>query len=160
MRQELMFLPALVVLLVFTWQGCSQNDLRRPGYDRVQGDWPAKTNAVVQNQTPKSNRPDKVVLKQSGVISWYGQEFAGRKTASGEIYDPEAMTAAHPNLPFGTRLKVTLKSSGKSVVVKVNDRGPFVAGRVLDLSQASAQKIGLAGVGEAEFENLGLESKE
>lgn len=80
----------------------------------------------------------------SGYSSWYGNEFHGRPTASGEVYDQYAFTCAHRTLPFGTWLRVTFK--GRSVVVKVNDRGPFVEGRILDLSRGAAEAIGLSGV--------------
>lgn len=81
--------------------------------------------------------------------SWYGPKYDGRPTASGEIYDMNGLTAAHRSLPFGTRLRVTYPSTGKSVVVKVNDRGPFVRGRELDLSYGAAQAIGLVQAGVA-----------
>ena len=70
---------------------------------------------------------------QTGMISFYGRKFHGRKTASGARFDKHALTAAHRTLPFGTRLKVTNLSNGKSVIVTVNDRGPFAHGRILDL---------------------------
>ncbi|EXL01395.1 lipoprotein [Aquamicrobium defluvii] len=76
---------------------------------------------------------------QCGRASWYALHS---KTASGERMNPAALTAAHRTLPFGTRLKVTNKKNGKSVVVRINDRGPFVKGRVLDLSKAAANKLG------------------
>jgi len=78
-----------------------------------------------------------------GVASWYGQEFAGRTTANGEIFDPLLLTAAHRTLPFGTLLRVTNVKNGLSVIVRVNDRGPFHARRVLDLSEAAAREVGL-----------------
>lgn len=77
------------------------------------------------------------------VASWYGPKFHGRPTASGEVYDMNGLTAAHRSLPFGTRLRVTLPASGRSVVVEVNDRGPFIRGRDLDLSYGAARAIGL-----------------
>ncbi|RMG71338.1 MAG: septal ring lytic transglycosylase RlpA family protein [Nitrospirae bacterium] len=77
------------------------------------------------------------------VASWYGPKFHGRKTASGEVFDMYRLTAAHKSLPFGTRLRVTNPENGKSVVVKINDRGPFVRGRDLDLSYGAARRIGL-----------------
>ncbi len=80
-----------------------------------------------------------------GVASWYGARFAGRKTASGERFDPGEMTAAHRTLPFGSRVRVT--HGGKSVVVRINDRGPFHGGRVIDLSKAAADELGLVGAG-------------
>lgn len=75
--------------------------------------------------------------------SWYGPGFHGRKTANGEKYNMHAYTAAHRYLPFGTKLKVTCTTTGKSVIVRVNDRGPFHGNRALDLSKAAAQSIGL-----------------
>lgn len=86
-------------------------------------------------------------FKQSGRASWYGGKFHGRKTASGERFNMHSMTAAHRSLPFNTYLKVTNKNNGKSVVVKVNDRGPFHGNRVLDLSYGAAKKIGLVNRG-------------
>ena len=85
----------------------------------------------------------------TGVASWYGPGFQGRRTASGERFNMHKFTCAHKSLPFGTELEVTHLSNGKSVAVRVNDRGPFVRGRVLDLSYAAAQKIGLVGSGHA-----------
>lgn len=79
--------------------------------------------------------------------SWYGSEFHGRPTASGEIFNMHAMTAAHKELPFGTRLRVTNPDNNKAVVVTVNDRGPFVRGRDLDLSYRAAKEIGLTAKG-------------
>jgi rare lipoprotein A len=79
------------------------------------------------------------------VSSWYGPGFEGATTASGAAFDPSGFTAAHPTLPFGTRLLVTYE--GRQVVVTVTDRGPFVAGRGLDLSQAAAEEIGLTAAG-------------
>ncbi len=83
----------------------------------------------------------------TGLASWYGQPFHGRRTASGEIFNMNELTAAHKTFRFGTRLEVTLLSTGKSVIVRVNDRGPFVENRILDLSQAAAREIGLMSVG-------------
>ncbi len=80
---------------------------------------------------------------ESGLASWYGRPFHGRLTASGEVYDMEAMTAAHKTLPFGTELRVLCLETGASVVVRINDRGPFVAGRIIDLSAAAARQLGL-----------------
>ncbi len=86
-------------------------------------------------------------LESEGRASWYGAEFAGRRTANGEIYDPSQMTAAHKTLPFGTFVRVTNPSSGQSVVVRINDRGPFKPGRILDLSRGAAEQIGMVGAG-------------
>jgi rare lipoprotein A len=80
---------------------------------------------------------------QRGVATWYGPGFAGRRTASGERFNPQAMTAAHRTLPFGTRVTVTNERTGRSVVVRINDRGPFGHGRVIDLSKGSAAALGI-----------------
>lgn len=85
-------------------------------------------------------RPDNV---NYFVCSYYGEKFHGKQTSNGEIYDMNKLTCAHKTLPFGTRLRITNEDNGKSVVVRVNDRGPFVKGRDLDLSKAAAEKIGL-----------------
>jgi rare lipoprotein A len=85
---------------------------------------------------------------ESGIASVYGHRdgYAGKKTASGERMNPAALTAAHRTLPFGTRVRVTNKKNGRSVVVRISDRGPFVRGRVIDLSPAAARAIGFAGL--------------
>ena len=91
---------------------------------------------------------------QSGTASWYGPGFHGRLTANGERFNTNDMTAAHKTLPFGTRLKVTNARTGKSVVVRINDRGPYAHGRVIDLSKASAQSIGVDGVAQVTLAKL------
>jgi rare lipoprotein A len=78
-----------------------------------------------------------------GIASYYGDSFHGKKTASGEVFDQGKLTCAHRELPFGTRLKVTNLQNRKSVVVRVNDRGPWVSGRIIDLSYAAAKRIGM-----------------
>ncbi len=82
-----------------------------------------------------------------GLASYYAEEFHGRKTASGEIYNMWDFSCAHKKLPFGTELKVTNLENNKSILVRVNDRGPFVKGRIIDLSYAAAKKIGMLGQG-------------
>ncbi|VVT12659.1 Endolytic peptidoglycan transglycosylase RlpA [Erythrobacter sp. EC-HK427] len=79
----------------------------------------------------------------SGVASYYGRQFHGRRTANGETFDMNALTAAHRTLPFGSRVRVTNTGNGRSVIVRINDRGPFTRGRTIDLSQAAATEIGL-----------------
>ena len=87
-------------------------------------------------------------LAQSGIASVYGSGdgYAWKKTASGERMNPSAMTAAHRTLPFGSRVKVTNRNNGRSIVVRISDRGPFVRGRVIDVSPAAAQALGFAGL--------------
>ncbi len=91
---------------------------------------------------------------QSGHASWYGPGFHRRKTASGETFNTNDLTAAHRTLPFGTKVKVVNKKTGKSVVVRINDRGPYAHGRVIDLSKASAQAIGISGVASVSLAQL------
>jgi len=88
-----------------------------------------------------------ILLTAQGAASYYGRELQGRKTASGEVFDMNAMTAAHRTLPFGTVVRVTNLANGKSVKVRINDRGPFVAGRDIDLSYAAAKAIDLISSG-------------
>jgi len=89
---------------------------------------------------------------QRGVASWYGKRFHGQKTASGERYDMYAMTAAHPILPIPSYARVTSLRTGKQVIVRINDRGPFHSDRVIDLSYAAAYRLGLIGSGSGEVE--------
>jgi rare lipoprotein A len=88
-------------------------------------------------------------FREVGIASWYGPGFAGRRTANGEVFDPSLLTAAHRTLPFGTRLMVTNLDTGASVEVRINDRGPFKADRVIDLSRGAAERIGLVRSGVA-----------
>ena len=88
----------------------------------------------------------------SGVASYYGKRFHGRRTASGERFDMNGYTAAHRTLPFGSRVSVTNPRTGKSVVVRINDRGPFHGGRTIDLSRAAAEEIGIVNRGHGEVE--------
>ena len=165
-------LPLVLVLLVV----CVGPAKSRPGYDPDQGnhDGPG---AVPPKQTEASQAPRAAFSSRSasaeparekhrasatqgavevGRISFYGARFHGQRTASGERFDQHALTAAHPTLPFGTRLRVTNLANGKSVVVRVNDRGPFTKNRILDVSRAAAQQLGMidAGVVRARVEVL------
>ena len=91
---------------------------------------------------------------QIGIASWYGGHFQGRTTAAGEAYDMNQLTCAHPTLPMGTWLRVTNLHNRKTTYVRVNDRGPVVDGRIVDLSYAAAQVIGLSGVGKVKIEQV------
>jgi rare lipoprotein A len=86
---------------------------------------------------------------EEGVASWYGEEFHGRKTSNGEIYDMHAATAAHKTLPMNVYVRVTNRANGRQSVVRINDRGPFVRGRIIDLSYAAARELGVVGPGTA-----------
>lgn len=113
------------------------------GWDSIKGEITIETNTGDVKSVPLI----KVAYSQTGVASWYGREFAGRPTSSGEVFDPNDYTAAHRELPFGTYVKVTFLKTGKSILVRINDRGPHKDERVIDLSQAAAEAIGLKGYG-------------
>jgi len=106
--------------------------------------------AACVTTAPPQPKPAEIL---QGVASWYGEEFAGRTTANGEIFDPLQLTAAHRTMPFGTVLDITNPKTKQTVRVRVNDRGPYIGGRIIDLSYAAAQKIGLIepGVGEVQI---------
>jgi rare lipoprotein A (peptidoglycan hydrolase) len=110
------------------------------------------TVACSVNRRPNDGAPSFGRPLESGVASWYGPGFHGRRTANGERYNMDDLTAAHPTLPFGTRLMVRNIRTGQSVIVRVNDRGPFAKSRILDLSRAAARKVGVYGPGTARVE--------
>jgi rare lipoprotein A len=93
-----------------------------------------------------------VPFRQRGMASWYGKRYHGQKTSSGETYDMYQMTAAHPTLPIPSYARVTNVANGKSVVVRINDRGPFKSDRVIDLSYVAAYKLGYIQAGQAQVE--------
>jgi len=97
---------------------------------------------------------------QVGIASWYGNHFQGRKTADGEKFDMNQMTCAHPTLPMGTWLRVTNLKNRHSTFVRVNDRGPVIEGRIVDLSAAAARVLGLSGVGRVKLEAVRQEDPE
>ncbi|MBQ3721873.1 MAG: septal ring lytic transglycosylase RlpA family protein [Fibrobacter sp.] len=131
----------LLVCLAVLLSGCAAGNAKiasRKGYVR----FPEKQYA--------SGEKAEIGLKIKGEASYYGPGFHGKQTASGEIFDQDDFTCAHKSLPFGTKLKVVRVDNGSSVVVRVNDRGPYVDGRILDLSVAAGKQIGLDKVGHAE----------
>jgi rare lipoprotein A len=109
---------------------------------------------------PITNGPDASNFEQKGRASWYGRMFHGRKTASGEKFNMNAMTAAHRTLPLASWVRVTNESNHKSVVVKINDRGPYVKGRVIDLSYAAAARLGMRSDGTQKVTIEGLSQQE
>jgi rare lipoprotein A len=127
-RRFLPFRLALICIVGLFWVSCGGREVVRPS--------PA--------------------YQQAGLASYYARSLNGRQTASGEIYDENALTAAHPRLLFGTRLRVTHVQNGRTVDVRVNDRGPFVKGRIIDLSYAAARKLGMlkSGVVRVKIESL------
>ena len=139
----------LIVLFVF---GCASNRI----YQTAGGSKLGKRNYGTHAKKLKADELTKGKIVYM-MTSYYGKKFQGKRTSSGEIFDMNKLTCAHKTLPFGTRLKVINESNGKSVVVRVNDRGPFVAGRDLDLSFAAARKIGLIGIGVKKLKVIILE---
>lgn len=95
-----------------------------------------------------------VPLREVGLASWYGHPFHGRRTANGEVYDMNAMTAAHKTMPLPSFARVRNLSNGREIVVRVNDRGPFYPGRVIDLSRAAARKLRISGLAKVEIERI------
>jgi rare lipoprotein A len=126
----------------------------------------SKITHIPQTSKSKSGNPSSYVVageryyvldsaggfKQRGIASWYGKKFHGRKTSSGEIYNMYGMTAAHKTLPIPVYVRVKNLANGRSIVVKVNDRGPFIEGRIIDLSYTAAQKLDIIGTGTARVE--------
>ncbi|MGM8932337.1 septal ring lytic transglycosylase RlpA family protein [Salinicola halophyticus] len=106
--------------------------------------------AVSNDEQASSAKP--TGKKRLGEATYYAAYFEGRPTASGEPYDSRAMTAAHKTLPFGTKVKVTALDSGETAVVRINDRGPFVDGRIIDLSRKAAEQLGMVHDGAAEVQ--------
>ena len=91
---------------------------------------------------------------EQGLASWYGPPHDGRTAASGEVFDSHALTAAHRSLPFGTQVRVTNTRNGRSVVVRINDRGPYAAGRIIDLTPAAAHALGFSGLAPVTVEKV------
>ena len=115
-----------------------------PVLEPIRAGGPNKTYAVLgETYTPL---PPDAALSERGLASWYGRKFHGRRTASGELYNMHAMTAAHRTLPLPSYARVSNPANGRSVIVRVNDRGPFVKGRIVDLSYSAAQKLGVQGL--------------
>lgn len=162
-----MRLAIALVVLAIAAAGCATTSKRNPYYaddgppDKVPDGLEKVPDAVPRDEpfNAFANRPytvfgttyvpvvDREPFRQRGLASWYGRKFQGQKTASGEPYDMFKMTAAHKTLPIPSYAKVTNLANGKSVVVRINDRGPFHANRIIDLSYAAAAKIGIAAKG-------------
>ncbi|MFZ4800493.1 MAG: septal ring lytic transglycosylase RlpA family protein [Chlorobium sp.] len=104
-------------------------------------------NSTAEAAQRRGGSHKRTVAASEGVASFYSGQFHGRKTANGETFSKDQLTAAHPSLPFGTWVRVTNLSNGKDVVVRINDRGPFVKGRIIDLSAGAAKEIGIMQTG-------------
>lgn len=138
-------------LLLFFLASCATRTPSPPSHDRPAGQRPYKVMGKWYYPIP-----DATGYRQKGQASWYGPNFHGKTTANGERYNMHAMTAAHKTLPFGTLVQVLNLENGKTTMVRINDRGPFVQGRIIDLSNASAKAIGMdiKGVGPVEVRAL------
>jgi len=126
----------VLIVFLFSLHACSANVQYRKSR--------ADSSVSGRSSNPKSYYNGQVL---TGMSSYYGKKFHGRKTSNGDVFDMYKLTAAHRYLPFNTILEVTNLANGRSVRVRVNDRGPFVGNRILDLSYAAARKIGLTAVG-------------
>lgn len=104
------------------------------------------------SQSSPERETSRISKVQRGLASWYGKRFRGRRTASGERFNPKELTAAHRTLPLGSHAKVTCLKTGKSIIVTINDRGPFSSHRVIDLSREAAKKLGMISMGVAQVE--------
>ncbi len=135
-----------IILIAFMIEGCATTKPPPPGTPK-----PYKVMGKVYKPLK-----DAKGYKKTGLASWYGKQFHGKKTANGEIYDMYAMSAAHKTLPLGTFVNVRNLENGKEIDVRINDRGPFVRGRIIDLSYKAATELGMAGAGTARVEVTAL----
>src|SRR5690606_33237751 len=161
-------LTVLLLTGLLVLAGCSGPSGRGGGYYKDDGpgsNIPANIESIpdavprVEKHSPANFKPyvvfgkryvpvsDERPFHQTGKASWYGRKFHGKKTANGETYDMYAMSAAHPTLPLPSYARVTRASTGKSVIVRINDRGPFHSSRIIDLSYVAAAKLGIIGPG-------------
>lgn len=144
-------IPALICTLFLVSCGTHERGVYRPDSSRqIQKPYVVKG----ERYEPLSSHEGFV---QKGIASWYGADFHGKKTSTGEAYDMYAMTAAHKTLPFGVHVKVMNQQNGRETVVRINDRGPFVGGRIIDLSYSAAKEIGVlqSGTSPVKLEALG-----
>ena len=171
-RPFLMRLAGLAVLAALL-SACGSGPKTRPGRDGPEANPPARLSEVPDAE-PKieairsggPNKPYEVLgqnytpmtqdrsFSERGLASWYGRKFHGRRTATGEVYDMHAMTAAHKTMPLPSYALVRNPRNKREVVVRVNDRGPFKPGRVIDLSHAAARKLGISGIAPVEVRRL------
>ncbi len=140
----------LILSLFFSFIACSPS----PRYSTLQSGGSGRNNATYKKSTPKNKKSKKKSSTKGhhdlrGVASWYGPGFHGKTTANGERFNKRAMTAAHKTLPFNTVVEVTCDATGKKVKVRINDRGPYAKGRIIDLSEKAAERIGVKSMGHA-----------
>lgn len=150
----------LVLALLLSLAACASRRVPAPS--------PAPPKSTTTGKTPATQRPYTVLGKtynplptaegyqETGIASWYGPNFHGKRTSNGEVYDMESMTAAHKTLPMDTWVEVRNLETGKKIQVRINDRGPFVDGRIIDLSKAAARELGSLAKGTANVEVVAL----
>ena len=138
----------LSCMLAFSACGTKKTNVARPPEPEHPGTkaWQKPYTVLGQRYEPLESHAGFV---QSGIASWYGKDFHGKTTSNGEVYDMNAMTAAHKTLPLGVYVKVHNRDNGRDAIVRINDRGPFVKGRIIDLSYSAAKKLGVDIVGTA-----------
>jgi rare lipoprotein A len=119
---------------------------------------PSRAGGVARRPPPPTAPTAPIIQGEEGIASWYGHPYHGRPTASGEIYNMYDLTAAHRTLPFGTQVRVHDLENSRDVVVRINDRGPFVEGRIIDLSYSAAQSIHMPSIARVRLEIVGLGS--
>ena len=157
MAKMVVLLAAVFLLIGMAFYGCRSKSTppagrtepppaRAPGYPK-----PYRVNGVWYQPIPDAHG-----FKQRGTASWYGRKFHGRRTSNGETYDMYGISAAHKTLPFGTVVRVTNLRNDRQLDIRINDRGPFVKGRVIDLSYGAAEKLGVVGPGTAPVEIVAL----
>lgn len=175
--KNLLFKSSGVSLLLFFLYGCSDMHQRSVPYEHSltapdEAQYDSSVSANIEGIHRWTLRPyrvmgetyrpkiDAVGTSYEGIASWYGPDFHGKKTSSGEVYDMYDLSAAHKTLPMNTMIRVTNKYNKKSIVVRVNDRGPFVEGRIVDLSFSAGKKIGLdkTGIAPVTLEVLGYDA--
>ncbi len=146
--------PAVTKAVVPTAPAAAQTTSIPPPIEPASTDGSSLSPSAAEVYTSATVREQSSGWTESGIASWYGPRFHGKRTANGERFDTNELTAAHKTLPFGTRVRVKSLVNGKEVVVRINDRGPFIKGRIIDLSKAAAQAIGLIGVKQVEISRL------
>lgn len=153
-------LPVIVLVLSFLaliMSGCAGTAPSRKSVYYPSGKIPATQRPYQIDGIWYYPIPDAEGYHEKGIASWYGPGFHGKKTSNGETYDMYAMTAAHKTLPMGTHLEVKNIKNGKKTVVRINDRGPFVRKRIIDLSFTAAKTLGISGLGNVEISSLGMD---
>lgn len=150
-------LALLLLSLSLSSTGCIHRHRQHPSTSRRAPSFPSSTPATSARHRRGRPAPPPVPIIQGeeGIASWYGHPYHGRRTANGEVYDMYEISAAHRTLPFGTKVRVHDLQNGRDLEVRINDRGPFIEGRIIDLSYAAAQAIQMSGIARVRLQILG-----